>query len=184
MLAMMAAFSHSIESSEAAIDRSVQERANTSNNQSPRRDLRLRPRLTKRQAHYISRFIEEAAARERLEAALIRSVIAVESAFDYRAISRVGARGLMQIMPGTAIELGEKRALDATNPRANILAGSRLLRQLVNRYQGNLPLALAAYNAGPEAVRRYSGIPPFPETRDYVKKVLARLQFERLRVSE
>ena len=140
--------------------------------------------LTPVQSHLIKRYIEEAAAKERLEPALIRSVIAVESAFNYKAVSRVGAKGLMQIMPQTAQELGEQRALDHTNPRANVLAGSRLLRKLVNRYQGNLKIAIAAYNAGPGAVSRYKGIPPYPETRDYVKKVLARLKFERARAFE
>ncbi len=137
--------------------------------------------LSEIQSHLISKFIEEAAAKQHLEPALIRAVISVESAYDFRAVSRAGARGLMQIMPATAHELGEHRALDHTNPRANILAGTRLLRKLVNRYQGNLKLAFAAYNAGPGAVARYRGIPPFPETQDYVKKVLARLEVERRR---
>ena len=135
--------------------------------------------LTQFQQHLISRYIEEAAARERLEPALIRSVISVESAFDYRAVSRVGAVGLMQIMPLTAQELGDIRALDQTNPRINILTGARFLRILINRFQGNLVLAIAAYNAGPSSVHRYKGIPPFAETRDYVKKVLLQLQTER-----
>lgn len=138
--------------------------------------------LTPIQSHLITRFIEEAAANERLEPALIRAVISVESAFNFKAVSRVGAVGLMQIMPQTAHELGASRALDSTNPRANILAGTRLLRRLVNRYQGNLRLAIAAYNAGPSAVSRYHGIPPYPETRDYVKKVIAQIRVERLKV--
>lgn len=138
--------------------------------------------LTPVQSHLIRRYIEEAAAKERLEPALIRAVIKVESAFDYRAVSRVGAKGLMQIMPQTAYELGEMRALDHTNPRANILAGSRLLRKLVNKYQGNLKLAVAAYNAGPGAVARYKGVPPYPETRNYVRKVLSQIDVERQRV--
>lgn len=137
-----------------------------------------RARLTNKQALLIHRFVEEAAAKERLDPALIRAVIRVESAYDYRAVSRAGARGLMQIMPQTAIELGERRALDHTNPRANILAGAHLLRRLVNRYQGNLKLALAAYNAGPGAVARYGGVPPFPETQDYVKKVARQFALE------
>lgn len=179
ILAMMAAFSALPGSAEAAIN---QPDLNKKSVDKTRNGARSARKLTGQQTHLIRRFIEEAAAKERLEPALIRSVIAVESAFNYKAISRVGARGLMQIMPGTAMELGEKRALDHTNPRANILAGSRLLRKLVNRYQGNLVLALAAYNAGPEAVRRYAGVPPYPETRDYVRKVLGKLQQERVRV--
>ena len=135
--------------------------------------------LTKRQSYIIDRYIEEAAAKQKIEPALIRSIITVESAFDYQAVSRVGAIGLMQIMPQTAKELGDIRALDHSNPRANILAGSRLLRRLINRYRGNVSLALAAYNAGPTAVRKYKGIPPYPETQKYVRRVLRRLKVER-----
>lgn len=128
---------------------------------------------------YIEAYIEEAAVKERLEPALLRAVIRVESNFNHKATSRVGAKGLMQIMPLTAAELGNKKALDHKNPRANILAGSHYLRRMINDFQGDLTKAIAAYNAGPSAVRKYKGIPPYRETREYVKKVLSQLEAER-----
>jgi soluble lytic murein transglycosylase-like protein len=128
---------------------------------------------------YIEAYIEEAATKERLEPALLRAVIRVESNFNHKATSRVGAKGLMQIMPLTAAELGNKKALDHKNPRANILAGSHYLRRMINDFQGDLTKAIAAYNAGPNAVRKFKGIPPYPETQAYVKKVLAQLEEER-----
>jgi soluble lytic murein transglycosylase-like protein len=124
------------------------------------------------QRHLIHSYIEEAAARERLDPKLIRAIIQVESNFNHKAVSRVGARGLMQIMPGTAAELGDVRALDQRHPRVNILAGVRYLRSMINLFAGDLKLAIAAYNAGPQAVQKYKGIPPYAETREYVKKVM------------
>ena len=100
-----------------------------------------------------------------VDALLIKAIIAVESCFDPRAVSRVGARGLMQLMPATARALGVEDAFDVTQ---NLRAGVR------ERYGGNTALALAAYNAGPNAVDRHDGIPPYPETERYVRKVLAR----------
>lgn len=114
--------------------------------------------------------IEEAAARYSLPEALIRSVIQVESGFDTTAVSRAGAQGLMQLMPALSTELGVEEPFD---PRENIMAGARYLRGLLDRHRGNVPLALASYNAGPGAVARYGRIPPYPETRRYVKKVTA-----------
>ena len=128
---------------------------------------------------YIEAYIEEAATREKLEPALLRAIIQVESNFNYRAVSRVGARGLMQIMPFTAKELGSKKALDHRNPRANILAGAHYFRSLINRFGGNLRLAIAAYNAGPSAVKKHNGIPPFTETQKYVVRVMDQLTEER-----
>ncbi len=130
---------------------------------------------------YIETYIEEAATKERLEPSLLRAVIRVESNFNHKATSRVGAKGLMQIMPLTAEELGNKKALDHKNPRANILAGTRYLRQMINEFRGDLKKAIAAYNAGPNAVKKYGGVPPYKETQGYVKKVLAQLERERLR---
>lgn len=128
---------------------------------------------------YIEGYIEEAATKERLEPALLRAVIRVESNFNHKATSRVGAKGLMQIMPLTAKELGNKKALDHRNPRANILAGSHYLRTMINEFRGDLPRAIAAYNAGPNAVKKYNGVPPYEETREYVKKVMSQLEEER-----
>lgn len=131
------------------------------------------------QLDYIQSYIEEAAAKERLEPSLLRAIIKVESNFNHRAVSHVGARGLMQIMPATAEGIGRVKALDYTNPRANILAGASYIRSMINQFQGDLELAIAAYNAGPTAVTKYNGIPPFRETKSYVTKVLAQLAKER-----
>jgi soluble lytic murein transglycosylase-like protein len=115
--------------------------------------------------------IRKAASRYGIDAGLVEALIWVESTFDPWAVSRKGAQGLMQLMPGTAAALGVN---DAFDPWQNIDGGVRHLRTLLERYQGNLPLALAAYNAGDEAVRWYRGIPPYPETQHYVRRVLVR----------
>ena len=124
--------------------------------------------------------IRAAATRHALAPELIESVILVESNFEARAVSRKGARGLMQLMPATAARLGVRNAFDV---RQNVEGGVRHLRYLVDLYGGNLALALAAYNAGVEAVGRYGGIPPYAETRAYVQRVLRSVALARLRVS-
>lgn len=103
-------------------------------------------------------------------AALVHAVIRVESCFDTRAESRVGARGLMQLMPRTAAHLGVTDSFDADQ---NIAGGVRYLSQLLDRFENDTDLAIAAYNAGPSAVDAYGGIPPFSETRRYVDRVLS-----------
>lgn len=103
-------------------------------------------------------------------AALVRAVMRVESCFDPRAVSRVGAQGLMQLMPTTAAQLGVRDSFDAEQ---NIAGGARYLSLLLGRFKNDTRLAVAAYNAGPSAVDTYRGIPPFPETRSYVKRVIA-----------
>ena len=104
-----------------------------------------------------------------LSPGLVKAVIHAESAFDPRAISNKGAQGLMQLMPGTAQQLGVD---DPFNPWQNIEAGVRYLSSLIERFDGDLSLGLAAYHAGERTVRRYSGIPPYRETRNYVRRVL------------
>ncbi len=99
---------------------------------------------------------------------LVASVIAVESNFNPRAVSRKSARGLMQLMPRTAAHFGVANVFD---PRQNIDAGTHYLKQLLERFGGNLSLALAAYNAGPDRVERFSAVPPFRETREYIRRV-------------
>jgi soluble lytic murein transglycosylase-like protein len=113
--------------------------------------------------------IDEAATRYGVPRRLVEAVIRVESGFKALAISNTGARGLMQLMPGTAAALGVR---DAFDPRENIEGGVRHLRGLINRYSNDLRLALAAYNAGEQAVNTYGGVPPYRETRLYVERVL------------
>ncbi|MBI3635583.1 MAG: lytic transglycosylase domain-containing protein [Candidatus Rokubacteria bacterium] len=119
------------------------------------------------------REIEAAAHRYGVSESLISAVIRIESGFNPLAISRKGARGLMQLMPGTASVLGVQNSFD---PRENIDGGVRHLRGLIDRFGNDLPLALAAYNAGEQAVTMYRGVPPYPETRDYVKRIMQLVQ--------
>ena len=115
--------------------------------------------------------IETTALGLKIESALIKAVIAVESGFNPTAVSRTGARGLMQLMPATARHYGVN---DPFDPAQNIRAGARYLRDLMVRYENDMELTLAAYNAGEKAVERHGRtIPPFAETRKYVPRVLA-----------
>lgn len=113
--------------------------------------------------------ILQAANQNNIDPALIRAVIMAESAYNPKAVSRSGAMGLMQLMPRTARALGVQ---DTFNPEHNINGGVKYLRQMLDRFNGDIKLALAAYNAGSRYVKKYRGIPPFKETRNYIKKVL------------
>ncbi|MBW1607999.1 MAG: lytic transglycosylase domain-containing protein [Deltaproteobacteria bacterium] len=113
--------------------------------------------------------ITEAAERHGVSFSLLKAMIKIESDFNPRAISRAGAMGLMQIMPENIKRLKIK---DPFDPRENIMGGTRYLKQMIDRFNGKLSLALAAYNAGPNTVERYQRIPPFTETEDYVEAVM------------
>jgi hypothetical protein len=118
-------------------------------------------------------FILQAAARYKLDPGLIAAIVKAESAFDPRAVSWAGARGLMQLMPSTARLMGVE---DSFDPESNIMGGSKYLRAMLDRFDENISLAVAAYNCGPERVARQMRIPDIPETRAYVKTVLANLE--------
>ena len=128
------------------------------------------PRERRPESADVAALIEEAAERYGLPAGILHSVAAVESGYDPRAVSPKGAVGVMQLMPSTAAALGA----DPEDPAENIDAGARYLRDLLLKYDGGLYRALAAYNAGPGAVDRYRGVPPYRETLSYVEKVLER----------
>ena len=115
------------------------------------------------------RLIEEASKRHGVLFPLIKAVIKAESDFDPRAVSKAGALGLMQIMPQNVNNL---KISDPFNPSENIMGGTRYFKQLIDKYEGKLQLALAAYNAGPGMVDYYNGIPPIKETENYVKRVM------------
>ena len=118
--------------------------------------------------------IHAVANRHKIEASLVKAVIHTESFFNPNATSHKGASGLMQLMPATAERYG---VTDLYSPRQNIEGGVRYLRDLMQRYPKRIKLVLAAYNAGENAVDRYQGIPPYPETRNYVEKVLKHKEF-------
>jgi soluble lytic murein transglycosylase-like protein len=133
-----------------------------------------RPRRSAR-AQQLRPLIEQAAARHGLPAALVEAVVAVESGFNPQAVSPKGARGPMQLMPATARQYGLTDTRQLHEPAQNIDAGARHLKELLDRHQGNVALALAAYNAGAGAVQRHGGrIPPYAETMLYVPAVLSR----------
>lgn len=122
----------------------------------------------KKSEHLFHPIIVDAASRYQLDPTLIKAVIMAESGYNPKAVSKKGAKGLMQLMPETAEALGVK---DSFNPEHNIHGGVRYLSQLVEQFNGNVKLALAAYNAGSRKVKMYRGVPPFKATRYYIKKV-------------
>lgn len=135
-------------------------------------DKRYKLYIREKPEVFISRhnlIIQQASAEFGVDASLIKAVIHAESGFDETATSKKGAQGLMQLMPRTQEEMDVN---DPYEPEANIFGGVRYLSNLLGRFNNNMKLALAAYNAGPENVDKYNGIPPFPETKTFVKRVL------------
>jgi soluble lytic murein transglycosylase-like protein len=119
---------------------------------------------------WIIRYVEEMAQLKGVEPALVKAIIKVESNYDHQAVSQKGAKGIMQILPRSFPEEDENNLFD---PLRNVEIGVNHLKNLLDKFSGNIALALAAYNAGEGAVMKYNGIPPYPETRAYVEKVLA-----------
>lgn len=126
----------------------------------------------KRPLEYLNEYddaISRAAKRFEVHSSLIKAVIKAESDFNHKAVSDKGAKGLMQLMPCTADAM---EVVNPFNPEQNIFGGTRYLSELLKRFKNNVKLALAAYNAGPEKVLKYHGVPPFPETKTFIKRVM------------
>ena len=136
------------------------------------------PNSTQNAKHYLP-IIKQYAHQYQLKVELVQAIIAAESCFDQLAVSKAGAQGLMQLMPATAAELGVSNVFNA---RQNIAAGTRYLHQMLEMFDADLEFALAAYNAGPGTVQKYQGMPPYPETKNYVRRVLK--YFQRFQQSE
>jgi len=149
----------------AVVDESVDEEPVAEPAEEPK------PRLTMTDIHA---HIKQVALRHGISPLLVAAIIEAESEFNPRAVSRKGARGLMQLMPATASSLSVR---DSFDPYENIDGGVRHLRRLLDRFHGNIPLAVAAYNAGEQTVINYRGVPPYRETRRYVAKILRRINY-------
>jgi soluble lytic murein transglycosylase-like protein len=132
-------------------------------------DSPLPPAVNSAPARGLDSVVSAASKRNKLDPDLVNSVILVESGFDPNAVSPKGARGLMQLMPQTAARMGVQNAMD---PAANVEGGTRYLGELLSRYHNDLSKALAAYNAGPDRVEQYHGVPPYPETQAYVARII------------
>lgn len=137
------------------------------------KELRTRIRIAARNPQEFEHLVSAASAKYGVSASLIRAVIMAESGYNPQAVSRAGAGGLMQLMPGTAKSL---KVADRFDPKQNVDGGVRYLKFLLDTFKGDVSLALAAYNAGLSNVAKYGGIPPFEETRTYVNRVLANMR--------
>lgn len=131
--------------------------------------------------HLYHMFIIQTASHYQIDPALIKAIIMAESGYNTKAVSKKGAKGLMQLMPETAQSMGVE---DIFNPHQNITGGVQYFKQMVNRFNGDVKLALAAYNAGSRNVRNYNGVPPFKATRYYIKKVLKYYQIYKNQMGE
>jgi soluble lytic murein transglycosylase-like protein len=140
------------------------------------------PSVSGRKAeHLYHMFIIQTASRYEIDPALIKAIIMAESGYNTKAVSKKGAKGLMQLMPKTARAMGVE---DIFNPHQNITGGVQYFKQMVNRFNGDVKLALAAYNAGSRNVRYYKGIPPFKATRYYIEKVFEYYQIYKDQISK
>jgi len=139
------------------------------NENTVQRSRRLAGRLVPVPSADLEPLIQRQSDSQNLDPKLVKAVIQVESGYNHRALSNKGAMGLMQLMPDTASLFNVRNAFD---PEENLRAGTRYLRQLLDRFAGRVELALAGYNAGPGAVEKHKGVPPYAETRDYVKQVM------------
>ena len=144
-------------------------------------EYRLKSVFGKKGEHLLHPIILQTANRYQMDPALVNAIIMAESEYNPRAVSKKGARGLMQLMPATAAALGVK---DSFNPEQNLDGGVRYFKQLVNRFDGDVKLALAAYNAGSRKVRLYRGVPPFKATKRYIKKVFLYYQIYKNHMAE
>jgi soluble lytic murein transglycosylase-like protein len=127
------------------------------------------PALRLQRNSQFDELIQQQSQTAEIDPSLVKAVIRQESGFNPKAVSHVGAQGLMQLMPGTASGLG---VTDSFNPEQNVAGGAKYLKNLLNKYDQSVPMALAAYNAGPGAVDKYHGVPPYKETQNYVKNVM------------
>ncbi len=139
------------------------------NENTVQRSRRLSGRLVPVPSADLEPLIQRQSGYQNLDPKLVKAVIQVESGYNHKALSNKGAMGLMQLMPDTASLFNVRNAFD---PEENLRAGTRYLRQLLDRFAGRVELALAGYNAGPGAVEKHKGVPPYAETRDYVKQVM------------